>query len=270
MSEGFQEFDDPGLMGQPPLAPGYLACLPLFLAYELAFLVGVPTVSRNGAESLLFLALAPLGDGGLLAASRSVILLAGAGWALRWYVLADGDRLGRRVARTIAEGAVAALVLGPVLLLLLGFFHLRSMHWGLAQGAHGGAPGLAGALRLVGGAPYEELLFRVLVYGCVFLLAVRTAEFLGAARGIATAFGDVAALLGSSLAFAAFHLDAVQGLLGREGDPFQGGVFLWRLLAGLLLAWLFRWRGLGTAAWTHAFFNLALALGAGPGVRLAG
>jgi len=35
-------------------------------------------------------------------------------------------------------------------------------------------------------------------------------------------------------------------------------------MAGMCLALLFRWRGLAACAWAHAFFNLALVLGAGP------
>ena len=44
----------------------------------------------------------------------------------------------------------------------------------------------------------------------------------------------------------------------------------WRLLAGILLAGLFRWRGLGVCAWAHGLFNLGLVLGAGPGVFQGG
>lgn len=265
-----EEEEQPGLFGQPPLAPGFLAALPLFLSYELAFLAGPVDLGRNGAEKVLLLALAPVGEGRPLLLARGLLVLGTALMALRWTVLSGRERLARRFGRIVLEGALGALVLGPLLLFLLGFFHLRSVQWGIAEGAHGTAPGLVGALRLLGGAPYEELLFRVLLYGGVFLVARRVAEFLGAASGLALLTGDLAALVLSSVAFAAFHLNAVQALLGRPGDPFLSGVFLWRLLAGLLLAGLFRWRGFGTAAWTHALFNLALALGAGPGVRLAG
>ena len=68
--------------------------------------------------------------------------------------------------------------------------------------------------------------------------------------------------------FAAFHLDVVTRLLGVGGEDFDRGLFLWRLLAGLSLAALFRWRGLAVAAWAHGLFNGALLLGAGPGVFL--
>ena len=73
-------------------------------------------------------------------------------------------------------------------------------------------------------------------------------------------------LLGSSLAFAAFHLEACVAWLGVGGDPFEPAIFTYRVLAGMLLGLLFRWRGPGVAAWAHGLFNLGLLLGAGPDV----
>jgi hypothetical protein len=48
------------------------------------------------------------------------------------------------------------------------------------------------------------------------------------------------------------------------GEPFDSSTFTWRFLGGCLLGALQRWRGLGVVAWTHALFNLAMLLGAGP------
>jgi membrane protease YdiL (CAAX protease family) len=123
------------------------------------------------------------------------------------------------------------------------------------------ARGLAALGRLVGAAPWEELLFRVGVYGGLFLLVRRSAGFLGLATPLARAGGELAALLASAVLFALFHLEPVQRLLGSPGEPFHRGVFLWRVAAGILLGALFRWRGFGVAAWAHAVFNLGLALG---------
>jgi hypothetical protein len=57
-------------------------------------------------------------------------------------------------------------------------------------------------------------------------------------------------------------------VLGRGGEPFRAAVFTWRLFAGILLGTLFRWRGPGVAAWSHALFDLFLSTGAGPDVFL--
>ena len=97
------------------------------------------------------------------------------------------------------------------------------------------------------------------IYGTLFLAARRTSVF-GLER-LAFLPAELAALLGSALLFAAFHLAGAQRLLGGEGEPYQRGLFLWRVSAGILLGALFRWRGFGVAAWAHGVFNLGIALG---------
>ena len=48
------------------------------------------------------------------------------------------------------------------------------------------------------------------------------------------------------------------------GEPFTTPVFLFRFLAGVSLAALFVFRGLGVCVYTHAFYNVGLLLaGAG-------
>lgn len=247
---------------QPSLCVGFVASLPLFALYEIGLLAGGQHAERASSELMLDLLLAPLGD--LARWVRWIVILLLALVALTVLRRRQVD-VARAFARTLGEGALGAIALGPVLILLsLGFD--ASLAWDLPAGPTGHAPGLDRACRLVGASVWEELLFRVGCYGVLFLLAARVTGFLGLARRLALVIGDLVALLGSSILFAAFHLVLFQRWLGRGGEAFDSAVFLWRLLAGLLLAALFRWRGLGVSAWTHGIFNLALALGAGPGV----
>jgi hypothetical protein len=136
----------------------------------------------------------------------------------------------------------------------------------------GPAPSLAtGALVAAAGA-WEEILCRVLLYGLLMLAVRRSALLLRCPSSVATWAGEILGLAGSALLFAALHLESVlahfSGLIGSGGEPFEAAIFTWRLSAGILLGLLFRWRGPGVAAWTHALFNLGLLLGAGPGVLL--
>ncbi|MFT5463465.1 MAG: membrane protease YdiL (CAAX protease family), partial [Planctomycetota bacterium] len=85
-------------------------------------------------------------------------------------------------------------------------------------------------------------------------------------RGPAHLVADLCAILFSSVAFAAFHLEVFTRWLGVGGEVYDGPTFLWRLLAGVLFAGLYRWRGLGVVAWAHGLFNLAVLLGADPSV----
>ena len=242
------------------MALGWLAVVPLVVAYEIA--LGIhPDSSRNTAEFLITLPFQAL-------MARPEI----GRWALEvvatvaavWVVFHAELGLVRRVSRLAIEGFVAAVVLGPVLLVLL--YALDVAPPAIARPDTVASP-VAAAL-FAGGAAFEEVVFRVGALAALVLVGRTTFEwFLGLPR-TSRFLAEITALVGSSVLFAAAHLDVVVGLVSPGGEPYDGARFAWRLLAGLALALLFRWRGMGVAAWCHAFFNLALALGAGPEVFL--
>lgn len=238
------------------LSLGLVAMAPLFAAYELG-LAGAPG-RRNAAEQCLFLALSPLGEHQRTA---RVVLVALA------VLVALVTCYRRRVPllpsafRVFLEGLAAAVVLGPLLVLAL---RACGLELAFAVPTAGAAASAARAARIAGGAVHEELLFRVLLYGLLFLGARRALGFLGAPERASRVGADAAAVAGSSLAFAAFHLAAFTAWLGPGGEAYDPAVFTWRALAGMLLALLFRWRGPGVAAWCHALFNLGVLIGAGP------
>jgi hypothetical protein len=130
-------------------------------------------------------------------------------------------------------------------------------------------PALAWTAVLCGGAAFEELVFRLGVLSLAYLAVRRGLLALGASPRAAGLGAELAGLAVSAVVFAASHLPlVVERLAGPGGEPFDGAIFTWRVLAGILLGILFRWRGMGVAAWAHALFNLALAIGAGPEVFL--
>jgi hypothetical protein len=241
----------------PSLALGFLAALPLFLAYELAHVLEPGRFARAAAESAVLRGLAPLGEN--LQLVRLVGLMACALGAVLWeqsQTRRGAAGLLLDVGREVGLGSLAGLALGPLLVALLAWLGAGPLASEFAR-----PRALVTALRLVGAAPWEELLFRVAAYGGVYLAAHRAVQFLGLAGPVAQGLAELVALLVSALVFAAFHLEPVQRLLGSTGEPFHAGLFLWRTSAGLLLGGLFRWRGLGVAAWAHAVFNLGVALG---------
>jgi hypothetical protein len=242
--------------GIPDLGVGYLAALPLFLAYELG---QSSAEARAPAERIVAHLLSVFE--GRLQWLRVMLLL---GFALLAVVHAGrgkdaaGRGLLRQTGRAVAEGWLAGFLLGPVLLVLQGWLAGEPL-----VVAPPPARSLEACLRLMGAAPWEELLFRVGAYGALFLAARRIVEFLGLATPLASGLAELAALVGSAFLFAWFHLDSAQRLLGIAGEPYHGGLFLWRVSAGILLGALFRWRGFGVAAWAHGVFNLGVALGIG-------
>jgi membrane protease YdiL (CAAX protease family) len=248
---------------QRSLALGLVALAPLFLAYELG-LRSNPELPRNLAEKALLWCLSPVGEA--LPALRAGLLAAAVCFSL-WLCFRRRLALGPSLMAVIFEGVVWAICIGPLLAFSMGLLGgLPGEVMGATQAA--GAPGLALAARLFGGAAFEELLFRVLIFGALYFMAGRVMLFFGAPEAASRLSADGVAIVGSALCFATLHLDLFATHMDAHGEAFSSPVFLWRFLAGILLALLFRLRGLGVAAWTHALFNLALLLGAGVDVLL--
>ena len=99
----------------------------------------------------------------------------------------------------------------------------------------------------LGAGLYEELLFRVLLVGCLLWLFRR---LLPGGRGVAT----VLAVVVSALIFSVFHY------VGPLGDTFAVSSFTFRAIAGVAFSVLYVARGFGIVAWTHALYDLGLSL----------
>ena len=221
--------------------------LPLLVAYEaLAFSLSHESIAgvRNGADVLLKSVFMLLGGReGLLGFGA---LLVGTGVVLVWRDRRRSGLVEGRVFLLMAiESVLYALVFGLVVGTLAGLL-LR-----LATGPDG--LGLATQLMIsLGAGIYEELLFRVLLVGA---LAWTGRRLFGWGAGAA---GVLATLLGA-LIFSAFHY------VGPYGDRLELASFTFRAIAGVLFSGLYLLRGFGITAWTHALYDVLLAL-AGAGI----
>jgi hypothetical protein len=259
----------PEVAGAPPedprtgLAAGWLAMLPLLCVYEWG-LAATGGTHRNVGERLVTLALEPLGSE--LVWIRPLLVAAAA--LAAWLVLrAARVRARTLVARIVLEGLLAAVVLGPLLvlsMLLLGDLVPRPQ----APSSPGAVPALGTAALLVGGAAWEELCFRLGGWGLCTVVAAALLRALGAGAVWTARLGEAAGWLGSSVLFALAHLARFNAPLGSGGASFEPGRFTWLCLAGMLLGLVFRLRGPGVAAWSHGLFNLGLHLGVDPDVLL--
>ena len=220
---------------------------PLLVLYEVlsAALSGSAVAGvRNGADVLLkslFVALG--GRDGLVVFG---VALCGAGVAIVWRdVRKSGEGVRAAVLGwMLAESAAYAAMFGTVISFLTAI---------LLEGPRALSVGGAAALGLhtqlvvsLGAGIYEELLFRVILVGALLWLARR----LGLGRGWA---GALAVVL-SALIFSAFHY------VGALGDTFTVASFTFRAIAGLAFSALYVTRGFGITAWTHALYDLGLAL----------
>jgi hypothetical protein len=248
---------------QRGLALGFIAMAPMIVAYEWAVAATGASV-RTPAERLLTLWTLPFGDAGVWVRRGAWALLL---LAALWHVRRGGASVRRGVARIVLEGVGWALLLGPVLVLLQGLFgELGRPPEASWTDPSGDPPALALGGFLLGVGAFEELVFRVGLYGVAFLGARRLFSALGLAPGGARWGAEAAGLTLSSLAFAAFHYDRFVHWLYAGGLPFDQAGFTWRLMAGILLGVLFRARGPGVAAWAHGLFDIALLVGVSPEV----
>lgn len=222
--------------------------LPLLLSYEvLATTLSQSALDgvRNGADVVLKTLLVSFGGRAGLATFGLLIIVAGA-----WFVWRD---------RRTHPGPLRGTVLGAMLLESLvyaGCFGIAAS--GLTALLLGGvplaiaAPALPLGTQLVvslGAGIYEELLFRVLLVSGLTGLGM----LIGWRRPVAL----VAAVAGSALIFSAFHY------VGPLGDELALPSFTFRAIAGLLFSGLYAVRGFGIAAWTHALYDVGLALAGG-------
>lgn len=219
---------------------GFWSALPLFVLYEtMIVLVNLDATRpvRVGAGMWIKDLLTMTGaSGGLVLA----LLVVGGGVAA--YLL-DRDRdiplRSRYFVGLVGESAVYAV----------GVAFLVSSAVGALFAA---IPPPEGALWTqlalsIGAGLYEELVFRVLLVGGLFLLFRMLLE-------TPTQAYVVAALLGAAL-FSGAHY------AGSLGDPFALPSFTFRFLFGLVLNVLFLARGFGVAAWTHALYDVMVVTG---------
>ena len=116
------------------------------------------------------------------------------------------------------------------------------------RGSAAGGLGLATQLMVsLGAGIYEELLFRVLLVGTLAWMGRRILGWGPVPAGV------LATVLGA-LIFSAFHY------IGPYGDRLELGSFAFRAIAGVLFSGLYLLRGFGITAWTHALYDVFLAV----------
>jgi hypothetical protein len=226
--------------------PCLLFLLPLLLGYE----VGVVWLGgahgdtlRNGVDAWLRWALDAFGMRQLYwppAFIGAVFLL----WSWRRRADRPEDLLGVLTGMGL-ESVVFALGL-----------------WGISQGlvplltqigplsSHPATDdGVGQVVTFVGAGIYEEVLFRLVLFSVLRRLIVLFQTPWPTATALAAA--------GSAALFSAAHH------VGPYGEPFEGKVFVFRLVAGLYFALLFQMRGFGVAVGAHAIYDVLVGVSVG-------
>lgn len=222
--------------------------LPLLLLYEaLAFLLSGDAMAgvRNGADVLLKSAFTALGGRDGLTVFGLVLLGVGAGLVLRDRKR-NGPIEGRLFGGMLAESLLYALVLGGVASTLTSLL-LGRLGFSLAAGGMDRFGFPTQIMISLGAGLYEELVFRVLL---VSGLAASGRVLFGWKPVTSGVFATIV----GAVIFSGFHY------VGPYGDPFQLDSFTFRAVAGLLFSGLYLVRGFGIAAWSHALYDVILAV----------
>jgi membrane protease YdiL (CAAX protease family) len=220
--------------------PCLVFLLPLLAAYEggVFWLGGKqPETLRNGADTWLHWGLEAFGLSQLYWAPILIALLFVLWSWLRWW-----DRPGELFgvcAGMAVESVVCAFgllglsrVLGPTLDSL-----------GIVMSCPPqGDKALAQVITFVGAGIYEEVVFRLLLFGGA-VWVVRQAA-------VPALLAVLVAAVGSALIFSAAHH------AGPYGEPYDAYVFLFRTLAGLYFTLVYQLRGFGIAVGAHACYDV--------------
>lgn len=145
------------------------------------------------------------------------------------------------------ESLVYAFFLGPVTQRLTGFVQHPFMGpnaFGLSQDWS------LKVLVSLGAGVYEEIVFRVFLISALLYLLERVLR-------LSPHNAAAAAIVLSSLIFSSFHY------LGAYRWNFTLESFLYRAIAGMVLAGLYIARGLGITAWTHSLYDIYVLLETG-------
>jgi hypothetical protein len=232
----------PSLRARTNLLTSLMLVFPLFLVYQVGVLV-MPEV-YNGAD-LITSELLHLLHGRM---SAYILLNVGLGAAFLITLLVLRKRNefhARQFIPVIIESSFYAVTMGAFIVFvmtnLLGVDPRLSIGVPLAAGPHD--VGLFGRIILSFGAGvHEELVFRLIMIPSLTYLGIK---LFGMKRGWAIA---LAFLISATLFSLAHHV------IG--GEPFHVGVFVYRLLCGLIFAAIFQFRGFANAVYTHALYDV--------------
>jgi len=206
---------------------------PVFVAYHL----GVVFLSiRNGMDPITDAMLSVLHRS--LAAYLGITVVIGAALfaAMRF------TKTGGKLKPIVFLGRVAESAGYAILMMLVA----RSVvaH---TLGPKGG-PGLnpfSAFIMSMGAGFYEELAFRVLLFGGGLFIVRK----LGRSPSMTFAFGVAWAFVAAAC-FSGIHY------VGSLSDDFHLSSFVFRLVCGLFLTLVYRLRGFATAVWTHALYDV--------------
>jgi hypothetical protein len=220
--------------------------LPVFLIYQL----GVVFLNVRNATDLVTGQILALAHGDRM---TYLELTSGVGLALMFvFALVGRGQAFRpsKIVQIVIEGAAYAIAMGTATSWIVG-----KMFAGPAPATIGGP--LSGVVMALGAGFYEELAFRVVLFGLgakllAWLFVRERVDLVGGNPGL----GLGAILIMVVWAFASAAIFSGMHYLGPLGDHFDERTFVARAVLGLALTLVYASRGFAAAVWTHALYDV--------------
>jgi hypothetical protein len=153
---------------------------------------------------------------------------------------------GRLFVPLLLESALYAVTMGGfIVLVMTRVLHVSPLFLPAAAGPATVGP-LGRVILSAGAGVHEETVFRLMMVPGLIWLGEK-------GLGLRRALAIVLAFLISSVLFSAAH-----HVIG--GEPYRTGVFVYRLLCGLIFATLFQFRGFAVAVYTHFLYDVFVLL----------
>jgi hypothetical protein len=215
--------------------------IPIFLGYHL----GVVFLPVRNAADWVTRELVSLADHSLLAYGGltlaigtlfvSVLMLLGRGHTLRW----------ERFALVAVEGVLYAIVLRLTASYVVGRLTLAA--GGDAPVLESPPGALVGVVMALGAGFYEEIAFRVALFGFGSRLGLWA---LPSTTPVGRLLKTVVWAVVAAAVFSGWHY------FGDLGDAFDLRSFVFRWVAGLVFTAIYALRGFAPAVWTHTLYDL--------------
>ena len=221
------------------LANGFIFILPLLVMYEVGIVMYGSQV-KNSADVMVKIPFAFFGRNGSLIFNMLVVVV----FLVAVFRLEKEHKLKFRIYMPMfLESFIYAVFLGPVVGRAVGYIMQRFLADPMTSSSGTGMQ----IILSVGAGVYEEIVFRLILLTVLNLLFIKV-------LGLNKTIGIVLSIIVGSVLFSAIHY------VGSLSDTFTSSSFIFRFLAGVVLATIFMLRGLGIAVYTHAIYDVMLVI----------
>ncbi|MCA9669915.1 MAG: CPBP family intramembrane metalloprotease [Myxococcales bacterium] len=228
-----------GRFSRGNLLTSIVLVMPLLIFYEIGVLF---STSMNGADLITSALVKLVGRAGFIWVQLGlVVIMAG----LIIYLRRTQQFELKQFLPVLLESGIYAATMGTLIIfVMVDVLHVNPK---LAAGALAQSGPFDKLVMSIGAGVHEELVFRLLLMGGLTWFAQKALK-------MRPWLAVLLALLVSSALFSAAHH------WGSMGEAFRIGVFVYRLLAGVIFGLLFRYRSFAIAVYTHALYDIYVML----------